>query len=140
MKEIPSIKAFKKRPTLRFVLRTLRTGRATTRVELAEATGLAQASITKIVSQLIEWGTISECESVGTGVGRKAIRLRLNAGEFRVAAVRINRRYMITAIYDLDGRQYDVIQQRISHADGARASVERLVEQLRALLARVSGR
>lgn len=125
-----------KETNLAAVLRALRAGYATTRVELAEATGLAQASITKIVAQLIEWGAVSECESVGTGVGRKAVRLRINAGEFRVAAARINRRYMITAIYDLEGRQYDAIQQRISHEDGARASTERLVDQMRTLLAR----
>ena len=90
------------------VLRALNSGACRTRVALAQKTGLTQASITKIVAQLIEWGAVAEMESVGTGVGRKATLLQLNAENYRVAAVRINRDYMNVAIYDMNGRVYDM--------------------------------
>lgn len=126
--------SFQKETNLSIVLRQLRADMECTRVRLAEHTGLAQASITKIVAQLIEWGLVEEKESVGTGVGRKAIRLHLNAENYKVAAVRINRRYMISSIYDMDGKLYGMSRCEISSAEGAHASVNRLIENLRKLL------
>ena len=80
------------------VLRALRSDTECTRIRLAKATGLTQPSITKIIAQLMEWGTVSELESVGNGIGRKATRLHLNSGRYRVAAVRINRTYINAAV------------------------------------------
>ena len=56
------------------IIRELHTDRCCTRVKLAEAMQLTQASITKIIDQLIEWGVVSERGGVGSGVGRRAIR------------------------------------------------------------------
>lgn len=128
--------SFQKETNISVILRTLRADTGCTRVKLAELTGLSQASITKIVSQLIEWGAVSEQESVGAGVGRKAVRLHLNAEKYRVAAVRINRRYMIASIYDMGGQLCDLVQREICFEEGAKTSVERLIEMLRGLLSR----
>lgn len=128
--------SFQKETNLSVLLRALRRDKACTRVKLAEMTGLAQASITKIITQLMEWGAVCEQESVGTGVGRKAVRLHLNTENYRVAAVRINRRYMIAAIYDMDGRLYDMVRCDISADEGANASIERLIEKVSLLLSR----
>ncbi len=118
------------------VLRALNSGACRTRVALAQKTGLTQASITKIVAQLIEWGAVSELESVGTGVGRKATLLHLNAENYRAAAVRINRDYTHVAIYDMNGRVYDMDSCETSSDEGAHRSMERMIALLRGLLAR----
>jgi len=127
---------FQKENNIAVVLRALSTRDCHTRVRLAEKTGLTQACITKIVAQLIEWGAVSELESVGTGVGRKATLLQLNAENYRVAAVRINRNYTNVAIYDMGGRVYDMDSCETSSKEGVRRSVDRMVWMLRALLAR----
>ena len=118
------------------VMQALRANDRCTRIGLSEITGLTQATITKIVAQLIEWGAVSEIDSVGSGVGRKAICLHLNTENYHVAAVRINRDYIILAIYDMDGRVYDMEQCEISFMDGAQISMDAMIARLKELIAR----
>lgn len=117
-------------------MRALHADPGCTRVKLAERTGLTQASITKIITQLIEWGAVSELESVGNGVGRKATRLQLNGDKYRVAAVRINRTYISIAIYDMNGHLYDTERCETSFLEGAHRSVERMIAMLQEVLSR----
>lgn len=124
-----------KETNISVVLRALRADSECTRTRLAKETGLTQPSITKIVTQLIEWGTVSELESVGDGVGRKATRLRLNMEQYYVAAVRINRTYINVAIYDMAGKVYEEVSRKISPKEGARFTMKRLVEILDDLFA-----
>lgn len=128
--------SFQKENNIAVVLRALNADACRTRVKLAEKTGLTQASITKIVAQLIEWGAVSELESVGSGVGRKATLLQFNAENYRVAAVRINRTYTNVAIYDMDGRVYDMDSCETNSDEGVRRFVDRMIQMLRALLDR----
>lgn len=118
------------------VLRALRFDTECTRIRLAKATGLTQPSITKIIAQLMEWGTVSELESVGNGIGRKATRLHLNAERYRVAAVRINRTYINAAVYDMKGRLCDMASCKTSSEAGAHSSMRQLINMLSGLLAR----
>jgi hypothetical protein len=127
---------FQKENNIAVVLRALRSDPACTRVKLAEATGLTQASITKIITQLIEWGAVSELESIGSGVGRKATLLQLNSDRYCVAAVRIQRDYINAAIYDIDGRLYDMSRCEINSEEGVHYSVDRMIRLLRGLLDR----
>jgi len=128
--------SYQKENNIAVVLRALHADAGCTRVRLAETTGLTQASITKIVTQLIEWGTVSELESIGTGVGRKATLLHLNSERYRVAAVRIQRDYINAAIYDMDGRLYDMARCDINSEEGAHYSSQRMVQLVRKLLDR----
>lgn len=118
------------------VLRALRSDTECTRIRLAKATGLTQPSITKIIAQLMEWGTVSELESVGNGIGRKATRLHLNAERYRVAAVRINRTYINAAVYDMKGRLCDMASCKTSSEAGAHSSMRQLINMLDSLIAR----
>ncbi len=127
---------FQKENNIAVVLRALHADAGCTRVKLAEETGLTQASITKIITQLIEWGAVSELESVGTGVGRKATLLHLNCECYRVAAVRINRNYINAAIYDMDGRLYDMARCETNSQEGVHSSVDRMIQLVRSLLSR----
>lgn len=128
--------SFQKENNISIVLRALRADSNCTRVKLAKVTGLTQASITKIIAQLIEWGAVSELESVGAGVGRKATLLQLNSEHYRVAAVRINRNYISGAIYDINGHLYDTSRCAINFQDGARHSMNRMITLVRDLLSR----
>lgn len=107
-----------------------------TRVRLAEVMGLSQAAVTKLVSQMMEWGVVSEQESIGTGLGRKATVLHINAERYRALAIHINREYINAAIYDLDGVLYGLEQCAISAAEGAEASMDRLIEMASRLIER----
>ena len=78
-----------KENNLSIVLRRLMTDPDCTRVKLATQTGLAQASITKIVSLLMNGGLVTEQETIGSGVGRRAVRLHLNGEKFTVAAMKM---------------------------------------------------
>lgn len=118
------------------VMHALRANDRCTRIGLSEITGLTQASITKIVAQLIEWGVVSEVDSVGVGVGRKAICLHLNSEKYHAVSVRINRKYINLAIYDMDGRLYDMEQCEISFLDGAQVSMDHMIARLKDMLAR----
>ncbi len=107
-----------------------------TRVKLAQVMGLSQAAVTKLVSQLIEWGAVSEQESIGNGLGRKATALRINTEKYRALAIHINRDYINAAIYDMDGVLYDMEQCEISASEGAQASMDRVIAMARKLLSR----
>lgn len=125
-----------KENNISIVLRALRADAECTRIRLTKATGLTQPSITKIITQLIEWGVVSELEGMGGGIGRKATRLHINAERYRVAAVRINRTYINVAVYDMRGRLYDTDYCKTSSAEGAHSSMKQLIDMLSRLLAR----
>lgn len=126
--------AEQKENNLSVVLRWLMTDRDCTRVKLAAKTGLAQATVTKIVSQLIAWGVVSEQESIGTGVGRRAIRLHLNAESYVVAAVRINRDNISAALIDLGGNLVVSSRCETGFEEGAQVSMEKLKQMLARLM------
>ena len=136
MKRVSINQAFQKENNISIVLRALHADAECTRVKLAETTGLTQASITKIIAQLIEWGAGAEMEPIGTGVGRKATLLQLNSENYRVVAVRVNRNYVNAAIYDMDGRLYDMERCDTNSSEGVRHSLQMLISLLRKLLAR----
>ncbi len=111
---------------LSLILRTLFHEKDTTRVKLAEETGLTQASITKIISGLIDKGIISEKESIGSGVGRKAILLHFNAERYYCCGVRLNRNYISCAVFNMQGEIRYSSQCSISREDGVEAAMEQM--------------
>ena len=77
-----------------------------TRAEIAKLTGLTQASITKIVSSLIDMGIVLEVGSVKGEGNRRAIGLRLNSEENRVIGIKFSRWLIETGIFDISGKNY----------------------------------
>lgn len=106
-----------------------------TRVRLAQETGLTQAAIGKLVNQLMDWGLVSERESLSTNVGRRPVRLVLNSSQYRSVAVRINRDYICGAIYDISGKAYHSSYYAISSSEGARHTIRRVTQMVEALMA-----
>ncbi len=119
-----------KENNLSLVIRSIRSDEQCSRVSLVRSTGLKQATITKIVNQLMQWGLVTENESLSNALGRKPIRLALNSDRFLVYAVRINRDYIHAAVYDIAGKCYIRKERSINAADGAHAALNSLKRML----------
>lgn len=123
-----------KENNLALVIRAIHADKDASRVRLCEATGLKQATITKIVNQLILWGLVMETEStepIESNVGRRPIRLALNSGNVLLMAARINRDYLHVAIYDICLKLYYFREMRINALYGVEASMEQLIGMMK---------
>ncbi|WP_276973477.1 DNA-binding transcriptional regulator NagC [Tatumella ptyseos] len=73
------------------------------RIQIAEISQLAPASVTKITRQLIERGLIKEVEQQASTGGRRAISIvTVNEG-FHTIAIRLGRKDTTLALFDLGG-------------------------------------
>ncbi|CAM4457824.1 DNA-binding transcriptional regulator NagC [Vibrio agarivorans] len=73
------------------------------RIQVADVSQLAPASVTKITRQLIERGLIKEVAQQASTGGRRAISLQTEVAPFHSVAVRIGRDYVHLSLYDLGG-------------------------------------
>lgn len=119
-----------KENNLSLIIRAIHRNDPISRVKLSECTGLKQATISKIVNQLIEWGVVQETESLEGSLGRKPIGLTLKSENFLLMAVRINRDYLYVSIYDISCRMYFFRETKIDAAFGAQASIALLKQMM----------
>ncbi len=108
------------------VLQILTQQEICTRVQIAEKTGLQQASITKIIAEFIEAGLVEEIGLVEGKKGRRSIGLRLKAEQVKVAAVKISRDMFQTGLFDIKGKLYEKYSEKTNIADGVPYIVERI--------------
>lgn len=73
------------------------------RIQIAEISQLAPASVTKITRQLIERGLIKEVEQQASTGGRRAISIVTENHGFHTIAVRLGRQDATLALFDLGG-------------------------------------
>ncbi|MGL6025938.1 MAG: DNA-binding transcriptional regulator NagC [Vibrio sp.] len=73
------------------------------RIQVADISQLAPASVTKITRQLLERGLIKEVAQQASTGGRRAISLTTEVQPFHSIAVRIGRDYIQLSLYDLGG-------------------------------------
>ncbi len=73
------------------------------RIQVAEISHLAPASVTKITRQLLERGLIKEVAQQASTGGRRAISLTTESTGFHAIAVRLGRNYIEITLYDLAG-------------------------------------
>lgn len=73
------------------------------RIQVADVSQLAPASVTKITRQLLERGLIKEVAQQASTGGRRAISLTTEVKPFHSIAVRIGRDYIQLSLYDLGG-------------------------------------
>lgn len=74
------------------------------RAQIAKATGLTAAAITKITARLIEYGVISETGDLEGAMNRRSIGLKFNDSRYQVIAVKFARSLVEIGIFDLSGR------------------------------------
>ena len=121
------------------VIRALHSGRAETRIGLVRLTGLKQATITKIVKELVDWGLVSETTGRDAPLGRRPMGLTLNEDKFLLGAARVNRSYLSCAVYDIAGNEKAYGQAENRPERGAEASLEALGRLVAETLARAPG-
>ncbi|MGF1724179.1 DNA-binding transcriptional regulator NagC [Photobacterium nomapromontoriensis] len=74
------------------------------RIQVADLSQLAPASVTKITRQLLERGLIKEVAQQASTGGRRAISLTTESAPFHAIAIRLGRNYIEITLYDLSGK------------------------------------
>ncbi|WP_192457237.1 DNA-binding transcriptional regulator NagC [Musicola keenii] len=77
------------------------------RIQIAEQSQLAPASVTKITRQLLERGLIKEVDQQASTGGRRAISIISETRPFHTIAVRLGRHDATIALYDLQGKRLE---------------------------------
>ncbi|MDN3610731.1 DNA-binding transcriptional regulator NagC [Vibrio ostreicida] len=75
------------------------------RIQVADVSQLAPASVTKITRQLLERGLIKEVAQQASTGGRRAISLTTEVDPFHSIAVRLGRDYLQFSLYNLGGQE-----------------------------------
>ncbi|WP_261815701.1 DNA-binding transcriptional regulator NagC [Vibrio gallicus] len=87
------------------------------RIQIAELSHLAPASVTKITRQLLEFGFIQEVAQQASTGGRRAISLKTQVSQFQTIAVRIGRDYIQLSLHDLSGQILAQDESSISYSN-----------------------
>jgi N-acetylglucosamine repressor len=74
------------------------------RIQIAELSQLAPASVTKITRQLLERGLIKEVDQQASTGGRRAISIVTQTRPFQVVGIRLGRHDATLALYDLSAK------------------------------------
>ncbi len=116
---------------LSLILRFLIRSGGSSRVRLAEYTGLTQAAIGKMIGELSEAGLVFESADPDlsvSGKGRKPVLLQINGTPFRAVCLRMNREHLSGAVCDLTGRVYLTKERIVPPLTDARTSMNCLLE------------
>ena len=88
----------------RLVLHHLRTHGPTSRVELAQATGLSGAAVTQLTGDLLQEGFLVTGTGGGGGVGRRPVPLDINYRGFFAVGVKLMDDHLQAVLTDLSAR------------------------------------
>lgn len=121
------------------VLSNLRENPNCSRSHIARNTGLRQATITKIVNDLIDRGMVVETKLLRNARGRRSIGLQLNSSHYMVICLRLSRTYVLAGLYDIAGKEYRFAREEIDTALGAEAAVEKMIRVIRDMMAAAQG-
>ncbi|ENM5777266.1 ROK family protein [Vibrio mimicus] len=100
------------------------------RIQVADVSQLAPASVTKITRQLLERGLIKEVAQQASTGGRRAISLTTEVKPFHSIAVRIGRDYIQLSLYDLGGNAL-VDEHHEFHYNTQEVLMSSLIKQIR---------
>lgn len=91
------------------IIKFLRRSGVCSRSQISKAMGLTQASISKIIAQLIEENIVYETGYITGEKGRRSIGVALNTRCKKVLGVRISRRSFAIGLFDLAGQMYESV-------------------------------
>ncbi|WP_117233401.1 DNA-binding transcriptional regulator NagC [Vibrio maerlii] len=83
------------------------------RIQIADVSQLAPASVTKITRQLLEKGLIKEVAQQASTGGRRAISLTTEVQPFHSIAVRLGRDYIQISLYDLGAKELATVSHEL---------------------------
>lgn len=116
------------------ILDLIRHGRASTRGDVLEATGLSRMTVAQRVDALLDAGMIIEGETTEATGGRRRRRLAFNTLQSRVLAVAIDTTHTRIALTDLEGRVLADDQVEVPVEAGPNHVLDRLLSAVAALL------
>ncbi|WGW01140.1 ROK family protein [Vibrio sp. YMD68] len=109
------------------------------RIQVADVSQLAPASVTKITRQLLERGLIKEVAQQASTGGRRAISLTTEVEPFHSVAVRLGRDYVQFSLYNLGGIELVTEHHELIYSnqtqltDGLISQLGRFIEDHRAI-------
>ncbi|MFV0575599.1 MAG: ROK family protein [Vibrio sp.] len=122
------------------------------RIQVADVSQLAPASVTKITRQLLERGLIKEVAQQASTGGRRAISLTTETTPFHSIAIRLGRDFIQLSLYNLSGyelakhhasfkytKQQDLLEGLILHIQAFIRKNKDLIEQLIAIAVTLPG-
>ncbi|MFE5291851.1 ROK family transcriptional regulator [Isoptericola sp. NPDC056618] len=116
------------------VLELVRHGRATTRGEIAEVTGLSRVTVAQRVDALLEAGLVEGAGAGDATGGRRATRLGFNARAGRVGVAVVETAHAQVAVTDLAGEILARSTLDVDVADGPEPTLAAVSTALRTLL------
>ncbi len=116
------------------IVKILQQKEVCSRAEIAKITGLTQASITKIVGNLIDMGIISESGLIKGNGNRRAIGVKLNSDRYRVIGVKFGRHLIIAGVFDISGKLYEQREIEFDLAQDAKVVIGSMKAQIHTLL------
>lgn len=85
------------------LLKNLRRKGTCSRVQLANVTGLKQATVTNIMKDFLNWGLVEEVGFLNGSKGRRSIGVAVSRDRYRVIGVRLARNHYSVGLFDLAG-------------------------------------
>ncbi len=89
------------------ILKLLKRRKICSRTELAEASGLKNATITHIIDEFMSYGLVEERGNIAGKKGRRSVAVALNSDKYAVIGVVISRLFALIGLYDLCGNLVD---------------------------------
>lgn len=117
------------------VLELIRHGRAQTRGDVLDITGLSRMTIAQRVDALLDAGIIVEGETTESTGGRRRRSLEFNTGQARVAVAAVDTTHSRIAVTDLAGRIEAERQVDVAVDRGPTEVLDLISERMGALLA-----
>jgi predicted NBD/HSP70 family sugar kinase len=118
------------------VLRIIKDAGVISRKTLAYYTGLTQASITNITSELIESGLVIENGLVEGEHRRRMVGLSIIPDRFCTIGVRVTSQYLVTGIFDINSQCIDLKKTYWDSFADVTATFEELSKEIRSFLTR----
>ncbi len=117
-----------------FIIRYLRRSGVCSRAQIAQAVGLTQASISKIMAQLLKENIVFETGYISGAKGRRSVGVALNTQCKRVLGVRLSRRSFAVGLFDLAGNIYENVSGQFAANSTLHSVIIRIKEILRSFI------
>ncbi|MEX0445803.1 ROK family protein [Xenorhabdus sp. SGI246] len=95
------------------------------RIQIAEESQLAPASVTKITRQLLERGLIKEIDQQASTGGRRAISIVTETNRFHTIGIRLGRHDATIALFDMSAKQ--LAEERYSVQENTQQEMEKRI-------------
>lgn len=120
------------------ILKDLRRSGVCSRAQLAENSGLTQASVAYIMKEFLRWGLVRETGLLEAQKGRRSIGVTIDKSRYRVVGIRLSRKYYKIAALDLTGELLESKEFSITSAEDINDVISRICAQVEVICSRNS--